>query len=42
MIANVKEFTKNDIVKNAIMNSLPNKIIVRGGEVEEGAEEEGA
>ena len=31
----VKEFTKNDIVKNAIMNSLPNKIIVRGGEVEE-------
>ena len=31
----VKEFTKNKIVKEAILNSSPDKLVVRGGEIEE-------
>ena len=30
-----KEFTRNDIVRQAILNSSPNKIVVRGGEIED-------
>ena len=30
-----KEFTRNDIVRQAILNSSPNKIIVRGSEIED-------